>query len=328
MEVLQELKADNPKYVALDTETEGVEYEDKAFVLTCAWLCGETIKSAYIDITETPELAESVVEAVDTAIFHNAKFDIQKLQISGVLNRKLPFEDTEGMAHLLDEHRPKRLKFLVKHVLGIETLEEEELKKALRKLKIKKADGYRNVPREILEPYAVKDAEYTLQLFYHFLPQIEAHEDLFGLYQREKELTWTLLDIEAAGMQIDREYTSTTLRKYNSERLKLELRIRDLAGREDFNPNSNPQIKDYFENKGIVRDKYDKQVMLGITDPMAETILALRKVSKMAKTYLSAMLFESVLSKSKESVEQFILHPHFRQYLPVTGRMSSGKAES
>lgn len=327
MDLLNELKADNPKYVALDTETEGLGFDDKAFALTCAWYSDKELKSAYIDLSETPELGRNLVALVDTGVFHNAKFDIQKLRVTGILERKLNFEDTEGIAHLLNEHRPKRLKYLTKTELGIETVEEEDLKKALRKLKIKKADGYKNVPREILEPYAVKDAEYTLQLFHHFLPQIEAHEDLFRLYQHEKELTWTLLDIEEAGMGIDREYTAKTLKIYNSRKLRLELQIRDLAERESFNPNSNPQIRDYFNEKGIVREKYDKQSLLEIKDPMAKVLLDLRTTSKMAKTYLEAMLCESVPRQMQDEL-QHILHPHFRQYLPVTGRMSSGKAES
>lgn len=333
--VAEELRRDKPTHVALDTETKGLEFHDEAFAMSCAWQHEGKVKSFYVDLENEADEAREIVAATNIAIFHNAKFDLQKLILGKILERRIKFEDTEGLAHLLDEHRPKRLKYLAKELLGFETDEDEVLKATRRRLKLKKSDGYHKIPREVLEPYALKDAEFTLLLYCKLYPQLQANSDLVGLYRREKELTWILLDIETKGLGLDAEYIKSTLKQYSLDEVKLELTCRTQAQNEEFNPRSNPQIKEYFEGKGIIRDKYDKSTLLAIKDPMGQAILSLRTTAKMRSTYLSPMyqvVMESKESESQELVsntepELPILHPHFKQYKPVTGRMASGKME-
>lgn len=329
MEALDRLRKDNPEYVAFDTETTGVGFFDIPFAVTVAWFTKDRqVRSYFFDIAEVGEykggeqhLAEEILKSGKTLIAHNFKFDAQKLQLCGVFEKeeRPAFHDTEGMLHLLDEHSPKRLKQAVKRLLNIDPVEEEELKSARRKLKLKKSDGYHKLPRDILIPYAVKDAEYTLLLFDYLLPRLSKHADLTALYASERELTWCLLDCEWEGMGVDEDYVDDRIRYFSDNIFNHELRIRNVAGKEDFNPNSNPQIRAYFESKGIVEEKYNKPALLEIEDPMSEALLDYRKDTKILSTYFMAM--------KDEVDEKGILHPHFRQYKPVTGRMSSGKAE-
>lgn len=334
-EAIKAIKKDKPNLVALDTETTGLEFHDTAFALTCAWFNKGKVKSYFVDLAKEADTAYEIVALTPRAIFHNAKFDLQKLILGKILKRRIKFEDTEGLAHLLDEHRPKRLKYLAKELLGLETDEDEALKAARRRLKLTKKDGYYPIYKaepETLIKYALKDAEFTLLLFQRLWADISEFRDLLVLYAHEKELTWVLLDIETKGLGIDSEYTRSTAKKYSLLETQLELKTRDISNDESFNPRSNPQIKEYFHGKGIVRDKYDKAILLAVKDPMGKAILELRTTAKMRSTYLAPMqeicmaFLNSKGSKVSESKIP-ILHPNFKQYKPITGRMASGKVE-
>lgn len=329
--IADELKQDNPSHVALDCETHGLEFHHEPFAISCAWMKDGEVKSYFVDLENEADEAREIVAATNIAIFHNAKFDLQKLILGKILKRRIQFEDTEGLAHLLDEHRLKGLKYLAKNVLGLETDEDEVLKATRSRLKLKKSDGYYPIYQkepETLIKYAIKDAEFTLLLFQAFWPLLQEQTELARLYAHEKELTWVLLDIESKGLGLDGDYVTRTLKSYSLAEARQEMSTRDISGNEEFNPRSNPQIKEYFIGKGIVRDKYDKSTLLAIKDPMGKAILSLRTTAKMRSTYLRPM-YEVVMESKKLHSQDLlpILHPHFKQYKPVTGRMASGKME-
>lgn len=304
--------------IAVDTETTGLTFFDSAFGGSVADATG----SMWFELPADKEEMSSVLRG-KTLVFHNAKFDIQKLQLAGVLERadRFEFHDTEALAHLIDENQIKKLKVLAREVLGEDTSAEEELIAYCRKKSNgidKKKDGYSRVPRDILVPYAVKDAEYTYALWTRLWPVVESDPDLRRLYDLERELLWVLLDMEWAGLKVDLGYAQETARTWGSRVLKAEMACRDAAGNEEFNPNSNPQIKEYFESKGIESDSFNKKALAQIDDPMADALLELRSTSKLHSTYLLPLV---------EEQRDGILHPNFRQHGTRTGRMSSGKAE-
>lgn len=326
--------------IALDTETTGLTFFDEAFG---ASVYSGDEEGRWIELPSESSRLSSTLEGegrsdhgVPTPIFHNAKFDLQKLQLAGVLpRRKRAIHDTEALAHLLDEHQPKKLKVLAKKYLGVETDEDTELRAYCRKrsngINVKK-DGFKNVPREILVPYAIKDAEYTYRLFEVLYPQVAAHEDLLSLYQMEMDLTWALLDMEWDGLGVDEAYVRDTAKGYARDILKTEWEIEDILGLKvwypsksgektpegHFNPNSNDQIRAFFEGEGHRRESYDKAALVELDHPFGNALLKLRGLKKIHATYLLPMLEES---------RDGILHPNIRQHGTRTGRMSSGKAE-
>ena len=244
-------RADRPYWMAVDTETTGLTFDDRPFCVTVAWKAESgDIKGHYLELehVENPLIIERLVRTMlnDTRvlIFHNAKFDMQKLQLAGLMEPRLSttFGDTETMAHLVDEHQRLGLKSLARELLGIETDEEATLKAVRRELKLTKNDGYHKLPREIVIPYAIEDARMTYMLWERLWPEIDRHNDLTQLYLMECELCLTLGDMEAAGMRVDVDYLKTTAREYASKALKAEVAIRELVGDEDFNPNSPKQL--------------------------------------------------------------------------------------
>jgi len=310
------------RVIGVDTETFGLAWDDFPFLAS-------THDGVEGRVWELPAEAASLREYLSDKrlVFHNAKFDLQKLILAGVLERALisadRIEDTEGLAHLLDEHQVKKLKHLAKTYLGEDNAEQEEIRKAKKvvakeqKLKLSEI-SYDMLPPEVVQPYAIKDAEYTLRLYELFNPQLEQYDDLKQLYADEMELCLVLLDIEAQTMKLDMEYLNAKVREYSSRALRKELEIRDMVGEESFNPNSSKQVLEVFAELGIKLKSTGKIALRGVDHPLSAAILELRHLRKVLSTYL--------LGLQQEQKNGYI-HLNFRQHKPVTGRMSSGGRE-
>lgn len=308
--------------LAIDTETTGVGWYDNAFMISIATPSETKVyDNRHISIGEWDDILTSVEQQLrdcDRIIMHNAKFDIQKLCRLGIPLSVFvdKFEDTQAIAHLLDEHQSTGLKNLAKKYLNETTDEDEVLKVYRRKHKLKKETGYEPIPNEILVPYAAKDAEFTLRLYTILWPRLSA--DLRPLYQIEKDLTLSLLGIEARGMQVDREYVKTKRKEYGDRIYQTKARIADLSGA-DFNPQSPAQVIEALAQRGVRVEKTDKATLASVDDELATLIVSLREDNKIKATYFDAMYDEA---------KNGTLHPNFRQHGTRTGRMSSGAVEA
>jgi DNA polymerase-1 len=309
--------------LAIDTETTGVGWHDEAFMISIAtreWshVYDKRLCEHSKDWDEAVETVTSMLIDCDKIIMHNAKFDIQKLCRLGIPLSifKDKFEDTQAIAHLIDEQQSTSLKYLARTVLGEQTDEDEVLKVWRRKNKIKKEEGYEPIPNEILAPYAAKDAEFTLRLYEVLRNQMP--EDVQPLYQIEKDLTLALLGIEAKGMQIDKTYVKKQRQEYGDRIYKLKRVIGNLAG-EEFNPQSPKQILEVFAQRGLRITATDKATLSALDDELAVAIVELREANKIKSTYFDGL---------HDEASDGILHPNFRQHGTRTGRMSSGTAEA
>ena len=309
--------------MAVDTETTGLTFWDKPFCVTLAWMHEGKVVTHYweIGLAEYSDIRLAAVLA-DTPelVMHNAKFDLQKLKLAGLLAEPGVVHDTQALAHLLDEHQRLALKSLAREHLDVHTVEETAIKDWFKAKKIKKADqNYADLPREILMSYAMMDVDYTIRLFNQFYPQVMADADLARMYDLEMELLEVVLRMEEKGLALDMPYLEKTAREYARMGLDLELRLRQLAEDEDFNPNSPKQVLAAFARRGINLDATSKDVLAGVDDEMADAIVKLRKVRKIHGTYLVALLHEQ---------RDGIVHPWTRLFSTVTGRMSSGGASN
>lgn len=349
-EALAAFDVDAPRLVAFDTETSGVEFHDLPFCVTFAWRTQDgAMESHYVELGTTyrNDVARTILTQADELVGHNIKFDLQKVLYVGLLAREevhpSKIHDTECLAHLDDEHREKGLKKLAITVLNEEDVIEVEVKSGpnkgqkryvprekhemdavRRKLKRKKEDGFHVIPRSIVVPYAIKDAELTLRLYERLKPNITNNPDtLARLYEQEMKLTTVFLDMETQGMGVNSVYVQEQIKFFNKSVLAREVGIESLVGKpvgktkECFNPHSNPQIKEFFTNAGFSREKYDEEELTTIEHPLAKELLGLRHDSKIAKTYFAAL--------GKGTVDG-VFHPSIRQHGTVTGRTSSGGA--
>lgn len=321
--------ADAPEVVAVDTETSGVGFYDRAFCVTMSWRSpkGE-LRSAYFDVDEDESgtraaMVRACLAQATTWVFHNAKFDLQKLTLGNLVNGPPEqLHDTQTIFNLINENERKALKILAAKVLGEETDEDEKLKKVRRNLKLTKDDGYHLLPREVVIPYAMKDTEYTLRLYEKLWPRfqrmVEDDPQLLDVYNEELRVSEVLRRWEATGIRLDLEYLQETTDMYSIKVMEGWGRIQKLTGVSDPKfPNSPTQLLKAFEARGLTLEDTKESTIKQLDDDLARELLQYRSDMKMHKTYLKNLLDEQV---------DGIIHPWFNPTGARTGRMSSGSA--
>lgn len=303
-----------PDLLAIDTETEGVKFYDRAFAATVC--IGDN--TFYFELPESNDEVSDLLCNVDTWVFHNAKFDLQKLLLEGIISREkldeIQIHDTETIWHLLNPTDRKGLKYLSQKLLGDTNEEEEHLSRVRRKLKIKKDEGLHSLPREVVVPYAKMDADKTYRLYYRTWPILKMESDrMLDIYRREQELTLVLLDIEAHGIRIDEEGLQTSI-SYCVQRVeKLFDSLQRMSGF-NFNPNSPYDVADVLKERGIELPSTRKEQLLKVQDDeFVCTFLDYRKHNKLLTAWLESLDEEIIMG---------IYHPSFQPHTR-TGRMSS-----
>lgn len=337
---IEAFRRDQPDLVAVDCETPGTAFFDYPFAVTAAWLRADgEIEAHYFELGDA-DYRDPVREIMAGSkwVFHNAKFDLQKMLLAEIIRRHeiTPdrFHDTEALAHLQDADRIKKLKWLGENLLGIPNTEQEELKKEMRKHKLKLEDGFHLLPRDVLIPYAVQDVRLTILLYHHIVDDVLRWPELAALYQHELELTLVLLDMETRGLRLDLDYVNTTFAELSREYIAAERKLSQVVGKPigpdvkagEFNPDSSPQIREFFESHGYDtpfktktgNPSYGKEFLKTCDHPLAAAMGEYRRVAKLKNTYFLAM---------REEQRDGILHPNIRQHGTRTGRMSSGGVE-
>lgn len=339
--LLQDWQDASPSSIAIDTETEGVAHFDPPFCVTIAFDSDEgDYRGGYLELSEErgAEAAREILLGTRTWVFHNAKFDLQKLILYGIIDReevdRHEINDTEAMAHLLDENQGKRLKDLAVRFLDWDDTveiplvsdpsrtrlvsEEKYILDAVRrKMKLKKSDGYHLLPRGVVMPYAVADAVMTIQLFDKLLPWLLAKDDgLVDLYFREMRLSIVLLDMERRGMRVDVDYVNAKAKELTSQMYHQEQTILKLSSRTEFKDH-HEWIKPVLHELGLKVANTQADTLKELDHPIITAILEFRRMKKMYD------YFHAIQVEQRDG----ILHPSFRQHGTRTGRMSSGEAQ-
>jgi DNA polymerase I-like protein with 3'-5' exonuclease and polymerase domains len=353
----EQVDQDRPDIIAVDTETMGVGFYDEPFAATLTWRSYDgSLKSGYIDL-EAPgregriEYLQGILKYPRAWVMHNSKFDLQKLRLIGAITdemlQEVELHDTQTLYVLLDENGRKGLKHLAVHVLGVDNTieveiksgpnkgktkrvpkEEHQLAAVRRKLKLKKEDGYHLLPRDVLIPYALKDTEFTLQLYEVLLPRLEALNDprLLELYREFMELKLVLLDMESDGFALDLPYLKEVTSEYGVKVMEGWDKIVTLTGKPELNPQSPAQLIKAFEDYAHIGIESTAEAalaeMIEFQAPghdLAKALLQYRSDKKIHTTYLTAMLAEH---------RDGIIHPNFNDDAARTGRMSSSAASN
>ena len=339
---------DQPDIVAVDTETTGTEFYDEPFAATLSWRGRDgSLQNAYLPL-EGPSREESVLvlEAIlrrtPAWVFHNAKFDLQKLLLIGAIDwpliEQVDLHDTQTIYTLLDENGRKGLKHLAVTILKYDdtiqvpyktgpkkgqtrpvSREKHELDEARRRLKLRKEDGYHLLPRRVIVPYALRDTDFTLRLYETLMPKLEAKDErLRGLYSSAMRLKRALLRMEEDGLGVDLEYLKATTSSYGVKVMESWSQVVALTGKPDLNPNAPEQLKAAFADRGVFLESTEADELKKLDDPLARAILEYREVKKLHKTNLVGLL---------ENQRDGVAHPNFNDDRAKTGRMSSSSAK-
>ncbi|MDE2103116.1 MAG: hypothetical protein KGL39_38075 [Patescibacteria group bacterium] len=341
------LLSDLPNVIAVDTETSGLGFYDEPFAATLSWRSpsGE-LRNGYFDLEsdgreDRIELLRGLLLWTPAWAFHNAKFDLQKLKLIGAITDDMidnvELHDTQTAYMLIDENSTKGLKDLAVRVLGyddtIEVVvksgknkgsikrvpkEQHRLNAVRRKLGLKKEDGYHLLPRDVLIPYALRDTDFTLQLYEVLVPRVQSDPDLWGLYLDAMKLKRVLLRMEEDGFALDVPYTEERASEYGVRVMEKWDRVTELVGDEDFNPRSPQQVQAAFARRGIKLEDTQVKTLTKLDDDLARALLDYRGDFKTHTTYLIGLLREQ---------RNGIIHPNFNDDGARTGRMSSSSAK-
>lgn len=273
-----------------------------------------------------------------TLIYHNFKFDAKMLRKEGIDPWKTQAEmwDVMVMSHMINENGIHSLKGLAADKWGEQVRIEESFVKELAKKRKKRGDknssGYERLSALEMSPYACKDAELTLDLYYEFLDELD-EQGLRPLWEsQEKDFLFCLLRMEWQGVGID-------VQMAEEYALQCRRRMRELEDELGFDPNKDkllarklfgappdglgfpagPLNKPTSDFPNGV-PKMDQEVLSKLHHPIPQKVLEYRHLVKANSTWWKGFL-------QKMDPDQRI-HPEYstaigkEKFGTVTGRLS------
>ncbi len=184
------------------------------------------------------------------------------------------------------------------------------------------------VPLPDAARYCAADSETVLRLEAAFRPDLEDHRLLPLLETIELPLVAVLVDMEAAGVLIDRALLGEISRGFAKELAALELDIYRAAGR-DFNINSTPQLRtvlfDKLQLPILKRTKTGPSTDYDVLEQLAamghevpRLMIEYRELAKLKSTYVDAL-------PGFVHPQTGRVHTSFNQTGAATGRLSSSE---
>lgn len=262
-----------------------------------------------------------------TFVFHNYKYDIQKLWLDDL---DVPVErvfDTMIASWMVNENTPNSLDSCALEHLGRKKV--EGIKKLADSL-----GGWEKVPPDVMGTYAITDAELT-HLLYPIFKRLLEDQELHLLMETEMKFSRCLAQIERKGVRVDLERT----KRYA---LEAESRMREIQRTLGFDPAKPSQLARKLyeaepEGLGLLPQHMSarklktpillsdgrkinhiplmpKEVLDSYSHPVVDLVLEYRSRSKALSSYFSAYL-------TKSGPDQRI-HPTFKHHGTVTSRLS------
>ena len=316
--------------VSLDTETTSTEPIDAELVgLSFAVKEGEGF---YVPIPENREEALAILEEFRPVyesptilkIGQNIKYDLEVLAGYGI-RLAPPMWDTMIAHYLLQPEMRHGMDYLAEAYLNYKTIHIDTLIGTKERGKPQKT--MREVPVELVCPYAAEDADITLRLKHVFEPMLEAEGARRLFEEVEMPLMPVLADMELTGVCLDTEALRQASETLTAELLDTEKEIYELAGTE-FNIGSPKQVGEVlFDRLKLLPNakktktgaySTNEEVLQRIRSkhPVVERILDYRGKQKLISTYLDAL--PRLINPCTGHI-----HTSFNQTVAATGRLSS-----
>jgi DNA polymerase-1 len=316
--------------VSIDTETTSLDAMTAELVGIS--LCIDVAEAVYIPLAHGYPGAQQLnrehvleklrpwLESVEhKKLGQNLKYDQHIFANHGIALRGIA-EDTLLQSYVIESHKPHDLESLVLRHLGLKTIPYTDLVG-----KGAKQIGFDQVDIETATRYAAEDAEITLRVHQHFLPQLEGR---LGFVYRDIELPAreVLFRMERNGVLIDTEMLARQSHELGLKLNEIEKQAFDAAG-QPFNLGSPKQLQEIlFDKLGIPSKKKtatgarstDEEVLqeLALDYPLPKIILEYRSLSKLKSTYTDKLPLSVNRSTGR-------VHTSYSQATAVTGRLAS-----
>jgi DNA polymerase I-like protein with 3'-5' exonuclease and polymerase domains len=163
-----------------------------------------------------------------------------------------------------------------------------------------RANLYR-APPSLVGPYAEADSRLPLRILAAQWPLLE-REGLLDLFTMENGLIPLLIAMRRAGVSVSIPKAEETAARLTDKIVLEEKRLKDLIGFE-VNTNAAESISQAFDQVGIKYGKtatgkpsFTKDFLAGIEHPLAETILEIRKCTKLRDTFIQSYIIDSAVN--------------------------------
>lgn len=276
-----------------------------------------------INIDQALSLLKPVLESTKIAkVLHNAKYDLHVFKNYG-LNVNNVICDTILASYIEDPAQKHGLKELVFQKFKYNMTEYTDLA----------GTGKKQVTLDKLDistvaDYASMDAAMTIRLAHYYASKLDETQQKL-LYDMEMPLINILLEMERAGISLDKHFLTELSQKLSKSLDELEEQIyKETKYHTKFNINSPKQLGDVlFEHMGIETSTKTKtkssfstsaKVLESLAKKhhIAQLILEYRHLSKLKSTYVEAL--PKLINKKTGR-----LHTTFNQSVTTTGRLSS-----
>jgi DNA polymerase I len=319
-------------FVAVDTETDSLDARHATIVGFS--LATEAGRSCYVPLRHATETTQIAPEAAMAAIapmlrdpsvlkiFQNAKYDLAVFGRAGI-DGVGPLDDTMLMSYALEAGA---------HGHGMDELSVLHFGHTPISYDSVTGTGRARIPfaqvaLEAATAYAAEDTDVTLRLWQTLKPRLRTQKTLAVYEQVERPLVPILLDMEAAGIRVDRADLQAMSVDFAARMATMEIEAHALAGAA-FNLGSPKQLGEILFDKmqlpGGKRMKTgawgtDASVLQDLADQGIELpakILEWRQLAKLKSTYADALVEEIDPADLR-------VHTSYAQAVASTGRLSS-----
>ena len=318
------------KEVSIDTETTSTQAIN-AELVGLSFAIQER-QAYYVPIPAERAEAQAILEEFrplyeSTTILkvgQNLKYDLTVLANYG-LHLAPPMFDTMIAHYLLQPDMRHGMDFLAEAYLHHRTIHIDEL--IGKKERGRPQKNMREVPVELVCPYAAEDADITLRLKHLFQPMLQAEQATRLFHDVEMPLMPVLADMERTGVRLDTDALRQASQTLALQLASTEREIYELAGTE-FNVASPKQVGEVlFERLHLMPNA--KKTKTGAYSTNEEVLQKIRSKHPIVQKILDHRALQKLIGTYLDALPRLInprtghLHTSFNQTIAATGRLSS-----
>jgi len=321
-----------------DTETYGLKYTDSAF----SFSVGYGDRYWYFNFKDYPEVnvrgldINSCIEDLreifsykhDTWIFHNAKFDLHKLDRLGISvagsiyctkqkQRIIQNNLLDYSLRALSQDGEKKSDEVEKYISDNNLITKLHIPGKQKELSIKHFD---KVPLYLIKKYAIQDTIATLSLYNRQQQSFESDKSLDKVNEIDTDLTKHIFNMEKTGIKLDVDYVNTAwayeenlINELKGSFLSKTDMVYDEATKKDF-IRMLEQAGEKIEYSDKNNPVLDKEALDKMSSPLADIIKRIRFHEKRISSFYSTFIYYKD--------ENDIIHPHIDIGGTETGRFS------
>lgn len=249
------------------------------------------------DVAEVFACVEKLVDPARIVV-HNLSFETKILGRYGVAFDHHLIRDTMIYSYISNSSKKKGLKSIVADRYSIRMTTYEDVSKSYK--------NFADVPVDQAAEYCGADTYWTATLLRDFEKEMQTSPELIRLVDLDHRVALACSYMETVGLHVDEDRLNNFSLELSEKCSSMEREMQALVGREDFNPKSSKQVKEYLygdlgiSDEGCKNKKTGKQssdaaalsniLSRGEDNPFVLSLSEYRKINKLLTTYTTKII--------------------------------------